>query len=177
MNLLRELDLRDDAGNLRAVVESPGGSRVKLKYDPDTGVFAWSRLLVAGVRFPHDFGFFPQTLADDGDALDVILLASEHTYPGVVVPCRAVGALRIEQQRGNGPVKRNDRVIAVPAFDGVATDIADIADVPIRTRDELEAFTHASLALTGKKIKIRGWADAAEAGDIIAAAEAAVQRP
>lgn len=176
MNLLRDLPARDASGNVRVVVETPAGSRVKYKYDERLGVFSWSRTLVRGVRFPYDFGFVPRTLADDGDALDALILADETTHPGIVVPTRVVGALRIEQQRDGGPVKRNDRLIAVPAFDS-AHGITDIADVKQRVRDELEQFTHAALVLTGKLIVLRGWADAAEAATVLRDAEARFPPP
>ena len=173
MNLLHDLPLRDRRGRLRMIVETPGGSRVKLKYDPALELFEWSRLLVLGSRYPHDFGFFPQTLADDGDALDAILLADEQTWPGVAVPVRVIGALRVEQQRPGGRKKRNDRLLCVPALDKSHDHLVDIDSVPQRVRDELQTFCHTSLALTGKRIKFLGWADAAEAEELVAAGERA----
>lgn len=173
MNLLSDLPLRDGTGRLRMIVETPGGSRVKLKYEPALGIFEWSRLLVLGSRYPHDFGFLPQTLADDGDAIDAILLADEQTWPGVAVPVRVMGALRVEQQRPGGPKKRNDRLLCVPALDKSHDHLRDIGDVPQRVRDELENFCHSSLALTGKQIKLLGWADAREAGGLVRQGERA----
>ncbi|WP_428268801.1 inorganic diphosphatase [Haliangium sp.] len=172
MNLLHELPLRDRAGNLRVVIEVPRGSAVKLKYDEETGTFVWSRTLTLGVTYPHDFGFLPQTLAGDGDALDAMVLAHASAYPGVVVPARALGTLRVEQQRVGQAVKRNDRVLVVPANAHRQHDIRDIADVPGRVRDEIEAFFGASLALTGKSVRFCGWADAAETATLVSEAHA-----
>jgi len=171
MNLLRDLPLRDPAGFVRVVVETPAGSRVKYKYDEQLGVFVWSRLLVSGTRYPFDYGFLPRTLAEDGDAVDAIVLASEPTHPGVVVPARIVGALRVEQQRNGGPVKRNDRIVAVPVLDPTGPQPTDIGDVDAAVRAEIEQFFTASLARTGKRIQLCGWADAAEANALVAAAE------
>jgi inorganic pyrophosphatase len=168
-------DDADGAAEVRIVVEVPRGSEVKLKYDDELGVFTWSRALPLGVAFPYDFGFLPQTLAGDGDALDALVLSRIPSYPGVVVPARAIGALRVEQQRLGQPVKRNDRVIAVPRNEHRLDELSDIDDVAERTRRELEAFFHASLAMTGKSIRLCGWADAAETAALIAEAAARYQ--
>lgn len=170
--MLRDLPLRDESGSIRVVIETPRGSEVKLKYDAAIESFVWSRGLSLGVEYPYDFGFLPQTLADDGEALDAMIFHEMTTYPGVVVPCRAVGALRVEQQRGDGPVKRNDRIIVVPENAHRRATLTDIAQVPERLRDELVEFFRASLVLTGKNVEFRGWANAAETVGIIAAAAA-----
>ncbi len=171
MNLLRDLSPHDDDGNLLVVVEVPGGSRVKLKYDADREVFVWSRALTVGVSFPWDYGFVPRTCAPDGDALDVLIYShAGATAPGVVVPARIIGALRVEQKRGRGPVKRNDRVLVVPADEKFHADVTDVSDLPRRARDEIEEFFRASLALTGKDARLRGWGSRREAERIVAAA-------
>jgi inorganic pyrophosphatase len=170
VNLLHDLPARDD-DNLLVVVEVPAGSRVKLKYDAEREVFTWSRALTVGVSFPWDYGFVPRTRAPDGDALDVLVYShAGATAPGVVVPARVIGALRVEQRRGRGPVKRNDRVLVVPADEKLLADVADAADLPRRAREEIEEFFRASLALTGKDARLRGWSSAAEAERMVTAA-------
>ena len=96
------------------VVETPRGSANKLKYDTGLGAFRLDRVLPAGMSFPFDFGFIPQTLADDGDPLDVIVLLDAPVYPGCIVPARVIGDLEAEQRDGRGPWERNDRLLAVP---------------------------------------------------------------
>src|SRR5688572_6149692 len=99
------------------VVESPRGSTLKLKYEPQFEAMAVSRPLPLGVTYPFDWGFVPSTRGADGDPLDAMLLWDVPSYPGVVVPCRLVGVLRVEQNRTNhDPLERirNDRVMAVP---------------------------------------------------------------
>lgn len=167
-----DLPLRDADNNLHLVVEVPRGSSVKLKYDEHTGTFMWSRTLTLGVVYPYDFGFLPQTLAGDGDALDALVYADASSYPGVVVPARAIGALRVEQQRPGHAIRRNDRIVAVPLNSHRQDRLRDIDAITQRERDELEAFFAASLALTGKVVRFCGWADAAEAERIIADAHA-----
>ena len=167
VNLLHDLPLYDRDRFAHMVVEVPRGSSVKLKYDESLGVFTWSRALSLGVCFPHDFGFLPQTLAGDGDAVDVMLLTSVASYPGVVVKTRALGTLRVEQQRGTQPIKRNDRVLAIPVNAHRGKHLRDIGDVPTRVLDEIEAFFRASLMLTGKNVRFCGWADAHETRELI----------
>lgn len=177
VNLLRDLPLFPDTGGdgdtVQAVVETPRGSSLKLKYVPAFDRFAWSRSLSLGVTFPYDYGFLPQTLAEDGEAVDAVVLADVGSFPGVIVPARIVGALRVLQQRDGGPAKRNDRVVVVPVNEHRHRALADVGDLPERMRDELEAFFGASLLLTGKRVEFRGWSSAAEARDAVAAAHLA----
>ena len=167
VNLFRDLPLHDDEGNVRVVVEVPAGSNLKLKYDPNLNLFVWSRELSLGIAYPYDFGFLPQTLADDGDALDALVYSDNGSHPGVVVPGRAIGALRVEQQRDGGPPRRNDRIVVIPIHDHRNGTLTDASQLPARVLDELEAFFRASLVLTGKRIKLLGWADAREAREIV----------
>ncbi len=170
VNLMHELPLYDQAGHLRVVVEVPRGSGVKLKYNDRLGVFEWSRILSLGVSYPYDFGFLPQTLAGDGDAVDALVFADVGGFPGVVVPSRILGALRVEQKRLDQPKKRNDRVLVAPAVDHRGQRLDNIDGVPRRVLDEIEAFFAASLALTGKVVEFCGWADADEAAELVTAA-------
>jgi len=167
---LTEIDPFDADGNLRVVVETPAGSRLKLKYDPEVGCFIWSRKLAGGVTFPFDYGFVPRSLGGDGDALDAMVYSDTPSQPGVVVPSRVIGALMVEQQRDGGVLKRNDRVIAVPIYDHHHAHLTDVNQLAERARDEIVEFFRASLVLTGKRVRFRGWAGALAARDIVEAA-------
>jgi inorganic pyrophosphatase len=156
---------------VRVVVEVPRGSQVKLKYDRDTGTFVWSRPMPLGIRYPYDFGFLPGTLADDGDELDALVFTEVPSFPGVVVPSRPIGALRVRQQRDGGPVKRNDRIIVVPAVEHRRAGLRCVSELPARVLDEIQAFFAASLVLTGKTVQFGGWAAADEAAELIAEAQ------
>src|SRR2546430_1417610 len=112
---LHALAHENGEGNLRVVVEVPKGGRVKLKWDPELGVFQASRYLPAGLSYPFDWGFVPGTKAEDGDPLDAIILADVPTWPGVVIPCEPLGVLRLEQDDKKGRRQRNDRLIVRPA--------------------------------------------------------------
>ena len=99
------------------IVEAPRGSTLKLKYEPRWEAMSVSRPLPAGVSFAFDWGFVPSTEASDGDPLDALLLWDVPSFPGVVVPCRAIGVLQVEQNRRNRDPSeriRNDRVLSVP---------------------------------------------------------------
>src|SRR5437868_5301092 len=93
-------------GVFHAVVESPRGATVKLKYAPELGAMSISRPLVLGVTYPCDWGFVPSTTGPDGDPIDVAIWWDVTTYPGVVVPCRALAVVRVEQNKADGSEQR-----------------------------------------------------------------------
>lgn len=172
-NLITDLPLATASGAVHVVVETPRGSAVKLKYDPDLGVFVWSRALPFGISFPYDFGFLPRTVAGDGDAIDALLYTEVASHPGVVVAGRIIGALRVVQMRPGQPDKRNDRVLVVPEAEHRRDGLDDVAQLPARVRAEIEAFFTGSLVLTGKTIRLDGWASATEATSAVNAANRA----
>jgi inorganic pyrophosphatase len=142
------------------VVEAPRGSALKLKYEPRWQVMSISRPLPLGVTFPFDWGFVPSTLAADGDPLDAMLLWDVASYPGVVVECRAIGVLQVEQNhtREDPSVRiRNDRVLAIPREARRESGVMEVTELPERVRQELERFTIAATALEGKHARVIGW--------------------
>jgi len=86
-----------DEENVHAIVETPRGSTCKLDFDPKLRVFTLAKPLMAGLTYPYDWGFIPSTKAQDGDPLDVLVIHDAQTYPGVVLRCRPVGILEVEQ--------------------------------------------------------------------------------
>jgi inorganic pyrophosphatase len=148
------------------VVEAPRGSTLKLKYDPRWETMSVSRPLPLGVTYPFDWGFVPSTQAADGDPLDAMLLWDVPSYPGVVVQCRAIGVLHVEQNRTNhDPSKRirNDRIMSIPLEARREHSVTDLAALPARVRQELEQFAVSATALEGKDVRVIGWGDAAAA--------------
>ncbi|HEX8789592.1 MAG TPA: inorganic diphosphatase [Polyangiaceae bacterium] len=164
---LTSLPARDSDGNLNVVVESPRGARVKLKYEPEAGIFKFSRPLVLGVAYPYDWGFIPSTRAEDGDPLDAMIYHDVASFPGVVVPSRAIGVVKLVQKEPKTPKRRNDRLIVVPAHEKRLEDATQIDE---RVREELEQFFRVVVLMTAKKVHIEGWAGPKLAAKLVARA-------
>ncbi len=164
-NLVHGLAPFDAQRNLRVVIETPRGSNVKIKYDEELGCFSLSRVLPLGVTYPHDFGFVPQTLAQDGDPLDVMVLMDVGTFPGVVITCRLLGALQIEERGLRG--RPNHRLVAVPMKAARRDDWRNFSDLGRRMQQELERFFIMSTAFTSKDPVLRGWVGPDAALDMV----------
>src|SRR5262245_299673 len=119
-------------GVLNVVVESPAGATNKIKWEVELQSFALSRPLPLGLAYPHDWGFVPSTRAGDGDPVDALVMSEGTTYPGLVIPCRPIGVVRLEQNRKEGGGReRNDRIIAAAASGPPAPAAVDgRTDVP-----------------------------------------------
>ena len=162
--VLKPIDKHDDI--LQVVIETPKASRNKFAFDPDQRVFTLKRVLPAGMTFPYDFGFLPQTLAPDGDPIDVLLLMDEPAYPGVVVRARLIGVIEGEQIDGKKK-NRNDRLLAVAESNHQYANIKTFLDLPRQFLRELEEFFVNYHSLEGKKYKLLGCKGAAEAMQLI----------
>jgi inorganic pyrophosphatase len=167
---LGDLDPYGADGALRVVVECPRGASVKLAYAPMLGTFTVARTLPLGLTYPFDWGFIPGTLADDGDPIDALALHDMGTYPGVVLPCRAIGVVELTQRNEKGKRERNDRVIAIPLWHDRLGELERATDLPTRLRDEIEQFFLSATFFTGKKPKIIGWKSARKAASLVNAA-------
>jgi inorganic pyrophosphatase len=140
---------------LQVVIETPAGSRNKFAFDPDQSVFALKKVLPAGMVFPYDFGFLPQTLAPDGDPIDVLLLMDEPAYPGCIVASRLIGVIEGEQLDGKKKV-RNDRLVAVANANHMYANIRKLQDLPGKWVEELQVFFVNYHNLEGKKYELLG---------------------
>jgi inorganic pyrophosphatase len=127
------------ARTVNVVVETVAGSRSKYKFDQRLGLFRLHKLLPVGAAFPYDFGFVPGTLADDGDALDVLLLNEEPTHVGCLVTARILGVVEAEQTE-KGVTIRNDRLIGVAETAKIRPTARTLADLPVRLLDQIEHF-------------------------------------
>ena len=127
---------------MRVFVETPTGSRDKFALDHDTGLFHWALQLPLGSTFPFSFGFVPNTLAEDGDPLDVVLLVDGRMPQGTIVPARLIGILPVVQDEdGDGDAgTHNDRILAVPTLAQSFGDAHDVGDLRSGLYDELGAF-------------------------------------
>ena len=150
------LPLFTEVGDVHVVVETPRGSRAKFAYDPKLETFILSKSLLTGLTYPHDWGFVPSTKADDGDPLDIMVIHDATTFPGIVLTCRIIGILQIEQ-KSKGKAERNDRLFAVPRRSHSEQALRDVRDLSRPIQDELEKFFIATDELEDKKLKIIGW--------------------
>ena len=135
---------------LHAVVESPAGSRNKLKYRPDWDTFQVDASLPAGLVFPFDFGFIPGTQAADGDPLDILVLMDAPAVSGCVVPVRLLGAIEALQREGDSPPIRNDRLVGLAHGSHLHGNPRRLKDVSSDLLDEMETFFETYDRLRGK---------------------------
>jgi inorganic pyrophosphatase len=147
--------LDEETGDYTIVLETPKGSRNKYRYDPQCGALRLSAQLAEGLAFPYDFGFFPSTLGDDGDPLDVLLLLDTVVPAGCVATGRLVGALEIEQREdGNKKWERNDRFLAVATHAHTHEKIKRLNDLSPHLLPEIEAFFTHYATLEGKELRV-----------------------
>jgi inorganic pyrophosphatase len=153
---LIDLPSFSENGDVRVVIETPRGSRAKFRYEPEMQTFTLSKSLLVGLTYPHDWGFVPSTKADDGDPLDVMVIHDAATMPGLVLACRLIGVLQIEQ-RSKNKRERNDRLFAVPRRSHSEKGLRDVSDLSKPIQEELEKFFIATDELEDKKLEIIGW--------------------
>jgi inorganic pyrophosphatase len=154
---LVELAPSPQEGVLHVIVESPAGATAKIKWEPRWQVFALSRPLPLGVSYPHDWGFVPGTRAQDGDPLDALVLTEGTTYPGLLIPARPLGVLRLEQNRKGVPGReRNDRLIAIP-LSAARQSLSHINEMSQRLRQEIEQFFRDVTFFESKDPTMLGW--------------------
>ena len=147
---------------VNVVIDTPRGSRNKFKFDESLGVFRLSRMLPAGMHFPYDFGWVPRTRAADGDALDVLVLMDQPTFPGCLVTVRLLGVLRAAQ-REKKKVIRNDRLIAVAQTPVNRPRLRSLAELPDERLRDIENFFVAYNRAQGREFMLKGRAGAAAA--------------
>jgi inorganic pyrophosphatase len=137
----------------QVIIETPRGSRNKYKYSQETGRMKFSKVLPEGMMFPYDFGFIPDTKAEDGDPLDVLVLLEDATFPGCHVTARPVGVFWMEDDAGP-----DAKILCVPAGDPRWEQVEDMADLPAHLVDEIEHFFEVYKVLEPEKhSNVRGW--------------------
>ena len=142
-------------------IEIPKGQRNKYQSDHDTGRIRLDRYLYTSMGYPADYGFIEDTLGEDGDPLDALVLLPEPVFPGVVIAVRPVGMFQMVDEAGG-----DNKVLCVPAGDPRWDHITDIRDVPSYLLEPIEHFfVHYKDLEPGKFVKAADWADrqAAEA--------------
>lgn len=140
---------------ITVIIETPKASRNKYKFDEKTERFKLGKVLPQGMVFPYDFGYVPDTRAEDGDPIDVLLLMDEPAFPGCVVECRLVGVIEGEQTEDGG-THRNDRLLAVAKDNHTYSDLRSIADMNQSLIREIGQFFINYHELAGTIFKVIG---------------------
>ncbi|OJJ23685.1 inorganic pyrophosphatase [marine bacterium AO1-C] len=140
--------------SIDVVVEIPKGSRNKYEYDYDKKMIRYDRMLFSSVHYPSDYGFFPETLALDGDALDALVLVTEPTFPGCLIEVRPIGVFNMRDEKG--PDKK---ILCVPVSDPIWNHIFKLDEIPPHMKLEIEHFFQVYKDLEKKKVGVEGWED------------------
>jgi len=162
----------EDEDLIQVIIETPAQSRNKFPFDPKQSIFALKKVLPAGMVFPYDFGFLPQTTAPDGDPIDVLLLMDEPAFPGVAVRARLIGVIEGEQIDGKKKI-RNDRLVAVAEANHMYAKIRRLSDLPGKWLKELQVFFVNYHNLEGKEYRLLGCRGAKQAMRLITEAKKA----
>ena len=145
----------DSPSVLNAIVEIPKGRRSKFEVDKLTGLMKLDRYLYSSSHYPGDYGFIPRTLADDGDALDVLVMVNEPTFTGCLIEARPIGLFRMTDRGMN-----DFKVLAVPSTDPLFDEYRDLKDAPPHFLREVEHFFATYKQLEGVEIETQGWQSA-----------------
>lgn len=148
---------------ITVMVEIPKGSRNKYEYDKDKKVLRFDRMLFSAVHYPSDYGFIPETLAQDGDPLDALVLVWEPTFPGCLIEAKPVGLFKMWDEKGP-----DEKILCVPVSDPLWNYIESLTDVPPHLLKEIEHFFAVYKDLEEKKVGVEGWEDREAALKVIA---------
>lgn len=149
---------------LVCVVEIPKGARNKYEHDPELGGIKFDRLLMSAATYPADYGYLRGTLGRDGDPLDALVCLYEPTFPGCLIPVKAVGMFSMSDDKGG-----DDKIVCVPLGDPYWNRHDELESLPELLRQEIEQFFSIYKDLEGKDVDIGGWRSRAQAEAEIAA--------
>jgi len=144
------------------LIEIPKGSRNKYEYDFKLKKVRYDRMIFSSMMYPADYGFIPNTLALDDDPLDVLVLVTEPTFPGIVMEVKPIGVFHMADEKGP-----DEKIICVPVSDPVWNRINDLYELNGHLLKEIEHFFKVYKDLEKKKVAVGGWGDLSEAKEII----------
>lgn len=147
---------------IEAVIEIPSGSRNKYEYDHERNIYRLDRVLYSSVHYPTDYGFIPETLADDGDPLDILVIVEEPTFPGCYLRARPIGTLVMSDEKG-----LDDKILGVPVDDPRFEGITELDQLHPHWLKEIENFFATYKTLQEKTVTIEGWQPRTKAWEII----------
>ena len=155
---------------LEVLIEIPKGCRNKYEYDKERNMIKFDRTLFSSVYYPSDYGFVPDTLSEDGDPLDVLVLVNQPTFPGCLIDAKPIGLFVMYDEKG-----RDDKILCVPVSDPLWNHINSLEQVPPHLLDEIEHFFSIYKDLEQKSVRVEGWQDKQAALEVIKKAELSFQ--
>ena len=153
---------------VNALIEIPYGSNIKYELDKDSGAILVDRVLYSAMFYPANYGFVPNTLADDGDPIDILVLNEYPVQAGAVIKCRLIGVLIMEDEAG-----MDEKLLAVPIskIDPRYDDIKSWKDLPQATLNKIKNFFETYKMLEPNKwVKLKDFKDADKAQALLEAA-------
>jgi inorganic pyrophosphatase len=145
-----------------AFIEIPTGSQNKYEYDKEKGRFILDRVLYSPMHYPTEYGYLENTLALDGDPLDILVLTTFPTFPGCVIKSRVIGVLIMSDDKGE-----DEKLLGVPADDPRWNEVKSLEDVPAHRLKEIAHFFQVYKDLENKKTVIKGWEGPEKAAQLI----------
>lgn len=154
--------LKKIAMTFDVLIEIPKGSRNKYEYDFKLKKLRYDRMIFSSMMYPADYGFIPETLALDGDALDVLVLVTEPTFPGCVIEVKPIGVFHMADEKGP-----DEKIICVPLSDPISNSVNDLSELNPHLLKEIEHFFQVYKDLENKKVDVGGWGDVKDAEHIV----------
>lgn len=152
----------NDLNDLLVMVEIPKGSRNKYEFNKDDGRFYLDRMLFSAVHYPADYGFIPETLAEDGDELDALVFVGEATFPGCYIRVQPIGVFEMWDEKGS-----DQKILCVPISDPQWNWVKNIEDVPDHLLREITHFFKVYKDLEKKQTRVGDWYPREKAIEII----------
>ncbi len=149
---------------INAIVEIPRGSRAKYEIDKESGLIKLDRVIYASMYYPHNYGFIPQTLGEDHDPLDILVLTQVAVVPRCLIPSKVIGVMRMIDLG-----EADDKIIAVAENDASVSYYDDVAHLPEHFRIELKHFFENYKMLENKVVTVDEFQGREKASEIIAA--------
>lgn len=162
---ISKIKIGENPNKLNALIEIPYGSNIKYELDKESGAIMVDRVIYSAMFYPANYGFIPNTLADDGDPIDVLVLNEYPIQAGAVIPCRLIGVLLMEDESG-----MDEKLLAVPVskIDPRYDSIKSLDDLPKATLDKIKNFFETYKILEPNKwVKVKEFAGIEKASQIL----------